>query len=72
MTDRVRSITVILDRDTRDDDAQVLVDAISLMRGVSLVKLGKVVGFDDLMAREAAGREIREQILAILYPERKP
>jgi hypothetical protein len=41
MTDRVQSLTVFLEGDFRDDDVQILVDAISLMRGVARVDLGE-------------------------------
>ncbi len=83
MTDRVRTLTVILDRDTRDDDVECTVAAIERIEGVSSVKLGKPVGFEDYIARQTAAseivgsvgalsnEEIREQIMTILYPERK-
>ena len=37
MTDRYSTLTVILEEPMRDDDAQVLMDAIRLMKGVLAV-----------------------------------
>lgn len=39
MTDRVRSLTVVLDKDYREDDIQALAQAIGQMRGVVGVAL---------------------------------
>ena len=38
MTDRYNALTVILERDTREDDAQPLIDAIRQFRGVLKVE----------------------------------
>jgi phage-related baseplate assembly protein len=72
VTDRIRTLTVILDRDTRDDDVQSTVDALLHIKGVARVELGKPVSLPEIIARQSAASEIREQILAILFPERKP
>lgn len=37
MTDRIHSLTVVLDHDMRDDDIQPLIDAIKMMKGVRTV-----------------------------------
>jgi len=34
MTDRYHSLTVILERDIRSDDAELLIDAIKCLRGI--------------------------------------
>lgn len=38
MTDRFHALTVVLEHDMRDDDAQALIDAIKQMRGVLNVR----------------------------------
>ena len=35
MTDRLNALTVSLDRDIRDDDAEVIINAIKAIRGVN-------------------------------------
>lgn len=38
MTDRIHSLTVVLERDIREDDVQPIIDAIGMCRGVLRVK----------------------------------
>lgn len=73
MTDRYLTLTVVLDKDTRDDDAQGLVDAISLMKGVMSVE-GNVADVQDYMARATAIDLWREKLIDVLWPptERPP
>ena len=71
MTDRVRHLTVILDRDFRDDDVVQIVDAIRMIRHVDDVKSHVVTSKDSInqeIARSDLRREILEQIHKILYP----
>jgi hypothetical protein len=72
MTDRIRYLTVVLEADIRTDDIESTVEAIKHIRGVASVELGKPVDMTDRLARDHARREIREQVIAILYPENKP
>jgi len=58
MTDRIRHLTVTLDRDYRDDDVHHIVNAIVQLRGVSGVEIN-VVSVNDLLARAAVAGEIR-------------
>lgn len=46
MTDRIRSITVALDHDIREDDVQALVEAIKMMRCVAAVTTHEVAPND--------------------------
>ncbi len=57
MTDRVRTLKVLLSRDTRVDDVEVVKNAISMIRGVQKVEDGDVVGLDEHLARDAALRD---------------
>lgn len=52
MTDRVSALTITLDHDMRVDDAQVIIDAIRLIRGVGAVTLGVPTSLDTHLARQ--------------------
>lgn len=71
MTDRVRSLTVVLDRDTRTDDVEVIVTAVRMVRGVADVKLGPVVNVLDHVARIAALQDLESRVLAVFDEARK-
>ena len=58
MTDRTQVLTVVLDRQYRDDDVKAITDAISMIRGV--IKVG--INISDAMQYmniEVAKAEIR-------------
>lgn len=57
MTDRFLTLTVVLDRDYRDDDAQSIIDAIKMVKGVLSVK-GNVADGSEYMAIERARHEL--------------
>lgn len=57
MTDRIRHITITLDRDLRDDDAKGILDAIGRIKGVATVEPRIVTG-GDILARAAVAAEI--------------
>jgi hypothetical protein len=62
MTDRIRQITVTLDRDYRDDDAEAALTAIRMIRGVadaSPIALGN--GSDQ--ARWTVRIELRQKLV---------
>ncbi len=65
MTDRINALIVVLDHDYRDDDVQVIVQAIRMIRGVSNVQ-ANVADFDDLIAQDRAKSELRSKILDLL------
>ena len=56
MTDRYSTLTVVLECDLRDDDAQQLIDAIGTMRRVASVS-GNVEDRAVYAARERVARE---------------
>ena len=59
MTDRVRTLTVVLERDTRTDDAEETIRAISMIRGVVSVEKGPVVSLEQHHARLALSADLR-------------
>lgn len=62
MTDRIRHLTVVLDRDYRDDDLEEIISAIKHIRPVASVKAHVVEG-GDYINREV----IRTEMLPKLY-----
>lgn len=44
MTDRINTLTVVLESPIRTDDAQGIVEAIAMVRGVQSVEFGEVDG----------------------------
>jgi hypothetical protein len=57
MTDRIRTLQVLLDRDTRTDDADHYKQVIGAIKGVASVVEGDVVGLEEHLHREATLNE---------------
>lgn len=70
MTDRYNTLTVVLERDIRKDDAEALISAIQQLRGVLRVA-GNIADPAAYIAEERAKREIGEKLWEVLYPESK-
>ena len=66
MTDTIRMLMVVLDRDTRTDDVEELVKAIKMLRGVADVTLGTPNDPDAFLARKVEHRNIAERIYRAL------
>jgi hypothetical protein len=62
MTDRIKGLTVVLESNIRDDDAQPIIDAIKQIRGVVSVAT-LVQNIDHLMAKEQVKAEIKKNYL---------
>lgn len=67
MTDRYHSLTVVLERDMRDDDAEPILHAIRMIKGVVSVK-GEVADPASFMAVMRARRELCEKLLDVIQP----
>lgn len=65
MTDRIKGLTVVLDRDIRDDDCQAIIDAVSMIRGVLRVEKHVMTG-SDYMVREQVRHELEQKLLDAL------
>jgi hypothetical protein len=61
MTDRIRHLNVVLDADYRDDDAEPIIAAIKMVRGVASVE-EHVVEAQDILVREAVRSEIERDL----------
>ena len=66
MTTRFATLTVALSTDLRDDDAQSLIDAIKMLRGVADVK-GDVSDPGQWLAETRVRSEICERLLAAVF-----
>lgn len=69
MTDRIKGLTVVLERDIRDDDCEPLIDAIKMLRGVLRV-VPLVDNANDFINRERIRRELQEKLFNALGPEK--
>lgn len=67
MTTRLKGLTVVLDYDIREDDAQLIIDAISMIKGVLMVKPIECET-NDWMIESKVKMELRSKILDILKP----
>lgn len=65
MSDRIDSLTVVLSDDVRDDDVEMIVNAIAHVRGV-LEVVPRVVEPGDHVARMRARAEVREKLIEIV------
>ena len=68
MTDRFNALTVVLEKNMRDDDAEALIAAIRQLRGVIQVA-GNIASPSDYMAEERAKRELGEKLWRVIYPK---
>ena len=68
MTDAYHSLTVVLDHDIRDDDAESILTAIRMIKGVLSVR-PKVADMDSHMAEERARRDFGLKLWEIIYPK---
>lgn len=62
MTDRVRNLTVVLDRDVRTDDLEVIVAAINMIKGVHSISWNPVNG-DDYVNRQVLKSDFHSKLL---------
>lgn len=62
MTDRVRNLTVILDRDVRTDDLEIIVSAINMIKGVHSISWNPVNG-DDYVNRQVIKSDVHSKLL---------
>lgn len=68
MTDRYSSVTVVFERDIRSDDAEQLLSAISMLKGVQSVT-PHVRDLSEHIAEERARHKLVTQIYDILRPK---
>lgn len=65
MTDRFNSLTVVLERNIRDDDAEPILEAIRMIKGVANVQ-GNVADTRSHVAEVRAKQELTSKVLCLL------
>jgi len=65
MTDRLKGFIVTLDGDIREDDAETIKNAISMIKGVVAVS-GSVVDSDDYFNRSKINSEVRQKLYNLI------
>jgi hypothetical protein len=68
MTDRIHALTVVLEKDFRDDDCQHIIDAIKMIRHVVSVE-AHVSDLDTHTAYVRARADLGERLFRVLHPE---
>ena len=68
MTDRYYALTVILEKDTRDDDAERLIEAIQMIKGMQEVK-PLIADPSTWMAEQRSRRGLGDKLWQVLYPK---
>lgn len=71
MTDRLKGCTVVFKKDTREDDAERMLDAIRMVTGV-LDVVPVIAEMADVFAEARVRRDLGERLLAVLSPPEKP
>ena len=61
MTDRIKGLTVTLEEDIRDDDCEIIISAINMIKGVISVST-HVTEMDHHMAKEQLKHELKGKI----------
>lgn len=64
MTTKIKALTVVLEADTREDDVESLVQAVTLLRGVASVTT-EPVDMGDYSARQRLAYEWRNTMLEV-------
>ena len=71
MTDRLKGVVVTFETDLRTDDAEAIIEAIKMLRGVEAVA-PSVADISDHMNRMRVRQELGRALWKVLYPEEKP
>jgi hypothetical protein len=67
MTDRYHALTVVLDREIRNDDAKRIIEAIEMVRGVLSVE-PHVADHISRAAERKAVEALRDKLRDVLWP----
>jgi hypothetical protein len=70
MSDRINTITVVLEKETRLDDSDAIIAAIRMTKGV-LSAAPNVNDPFEYTAFERARHELRQELREVLYPKLK-
>ena len=70
MTARYNALVVVLENDVRDDDAEPLMNAIRVLRGVADVS-GNVASIESYTSDVRARYDLGKKLLDVVYGDRK-
>lgn len=70
MTDTYYALTVVLEKDAREDNCQRIIDAIKMIKGVLDVE-GAVADMESYMAHSRARTDIAKKLWDVLYPKNR-
>ena len=68
MTDRVKGLVVLFDKAIRDDDAQCIVNAIEMIKGVRKVKTS-IRNSEEWLIKSDVRLKLRDKLLEALKEE---
>lgn len=68
MSDRTNTITVVLEKDFRTDDAEQILNSIKMIKGVLTADFN-IADYNEYMAIERARRDLGGKLLNIVYPK---
>lgn len=68
MTDRLNALTIVLENNIREDDAQALISAISMLRGVLSVDVN-VADINAHVAEKRVRREVLDSLIKLANSE---
>ncbi len=70
MTDRIKGVLITFDRDIRDDDAEPIIEALKMIKGVFVVK-PYISGAEDYMLYHKGHMDARIAMLKFLEKDSK-
>lgn len=68
MTARLNALTVVLEQDIREDDAEELISAIRMLRGVLSVE-SHVADHASRVAQQRARFDLEQKLWKVIHPE---
>ena len=68
MSDRFFAVTVLLEKDTREDDAADILTALRMVKGVASVS-PHITSLEQWSAEMRARIELKDKLWRVLYPE---
>ena len=68
MSDRINALTVVLEKDMKDEDVRQVVQAIKMIKNVLKVKTN-IVDINSYCAEQRVRAELHKSLFAVLYNE---
>ncbi len=65
MTDRIKALTVILTKEIRDDDCECIINAIKMIKGVSIVET-HIAQYDDYFVEQRTKNKVLKEVYNII------